>query len=704
MPILGSDEVKLVYEAKYSVKADTTGSQTFAQKESAKPALKKFLKGSHYVSQGLYIWFYITNNAGMADILCRTVAPVYCFLLILLMGRLLWSRGGWTCIWGLAFLLSIPLLIHKTIGNSQDPGNLYLLILTLAWLAQALEEKHGGYYILFFFVLILSLLAARINYLLLIFIGASIVVVTLAKIKRGKIFISVLILALLTVFTVADITQKNKTGNGKEIIEKNIFRAANNYYANKDLMNEIQDNSENEFQRLLKEKYALLKRLFKKSDYNIIPFTAIVGVLIWSIYMPRKPDIDFIILSSMLSYIFLIAFNDSQFFTLSAIYLSKIRSNKYFLVYNRYLLITTIMMAYFSAIFFGKLFDTVKNRWIKWGISIVFILILISPIEKTLLNKKQSLGIDDWTKILTGSEYEKLIRYREGYGQIIKYIKENVKDNEIIMTPTRYKFIPYYSEKICLDAENFLTGKAIKKKSPEKLFRLLKENGVAYILPTEKGRVYSYIEETPFQKVIRDIAYAYVAFDNSHWRMYKLRDEVKKTIEIPVIIPNGNFEKLNGNHPLNWNVYGVNTGSVIDPKNINWGIIAPKKQFKRKAVYIENPGSQTSYLYTGPGDFRYPPSHYGSGNYKLENSTNYLVKYSVKGSRPVAMNFWLIEYDKSGNIKWNLKEHMLNMKFAEMIASFNTGDNAREYRIAFHVFDDVRLSVKEVSVIKKAID
>ena len=703
LPIIGSDEIKLVYNAKYRVENDIFNRQKIDRNIKLKSSLNRFFRGYHYTTQGLYEWFFITNNEKMADLLCRTAAPIYYLYLMLLLGGLLWYRGEWACIWGFTLFLSIPLLIHKTIGNSQDPGNLYLMTLTLAWLAQAFEEKHAKYFILFAIILLFSLLSANINFLLILFAGISAINIILVKLKNGSIFILVLIICLISIFIISDIVEIDEKIDAKDQIQQNLFREANNYHANKDILNRFQSNNSKGLYGLLDKKWVLLKSLFEIDNFNIIPYAGMVGILVWAIYVREKQVIEIIMLSSILTYLFLIAFQDSHFFSVSAVYLSKIKSNPYFLVYSRYLLINIIMMAFFSAILLGKIFNRLRVRWIRWGLAIIIMSILSVPIKQTLFNRKQSLGIDDWKKVFYASDHEKLISYREGYGKIIQFIEENVKDNEAILTPTRYKFIPYYSQKNCYDVEN-IKLKKLSNHNAKEIFDYMKSQNIAYILPTEKGRDYSFIEQSPIKKIINDISLSYIAFDNAHWRMYKLRDEIKITTEIPVIIPNGNFKILNGNHPSNWNVYAVNSGSVIDPKNINWGTIVPKKQLKQNSVYIKNPGSQTTYLYTGPGDLRHPPSRYGGDQYKLENSINYLIKYTVKASRPVSMNFWLIEYDESGKIKWNLKKHMLNTNFSEMIASFNSSDSAHEYRIAFHIFDDAMIYIKDLSMKKKILD
>ena len=689
LPIVGSDQVKFVWNSKntYGVATDIDNKNIDINRFNK---LKEILKGNKS-PEALYTWFFLTNKPVMADILCRTMAPIYYLFLMILIGYLLWERGKWTFIWALVFFASIPLMIHQTIGNSQDPERIYLFILTFAWLAYAIERKKVGYFIFWIIILWFSIFSARANYLLIYFSITSILTLLLLKLKRGNIILCAIIFLSILIFFGFDIVTVAK--HEKKLGVGGIY----NYSANMSILNEINKYEGSEYLKLMRAKYILLRKIFNKDNYyNVIPILAIVSISIWLIYFKEKEYIDKIFFVSLLAYMFLVAFHNNDIFLHSRIYRVKVSENPYFLVYDRYLLLTLPFMVHFSAILFGEIFKKIRIEWTKIAIALIVLIILFIPVKSRLINKKAGLGIDDWKKIFSASDYEKLMSYRGGYGKIIDFIRENVGKEDRILTETYFKFIPYYSERECINSGSL--KKKILRLDSEKIYEEMKEMGIKYILPTEKGRAFSDITQSPIQKVINDIGLAYIIYDSEHWRMYKLREEIKEVNKIPINIPNRKFEELDGNHPENWSVYSEIPGLVIDVNKINWGISDDAESTKDRICFLKNSETQSGYVYTGLGNFRYPPSSFMDDRYKIKASTYYYLKWNVKGSRPVQMNFWLIEYDQNGRIKWNLKKHMLNTSFKEMVASFKTGENAKEYRIAFHIFDAATLSIEDIEM------
>lgn len=685
LPIIGADPIKFAYYAKHAIAERLDTPEKIPQKNHDAYQTLRGILGKHYPTTGLYLWFFLTNHPKKADLLCRTVTPFYYLFLMIIIGYLLWSRGEWTVLWGILLFSFIPYLVSQTIGNSQDPGNLFLLMLTLAWLAYAIREKKVSYFITLMVILILAVFAARINYLLIYFCFTSILVLMILRLKRRKLVLWVLIGTLLTVFFAVDIINIGTGKNNKLIIEKSDIQTANNYRANREILNDINKYKGNHYLQLLIKKTKIFTNLFNDIHFNYYAILAIIAISFWIIYVRDKNTIEVILSTAILSYLFLIAFNDNNLFLFSNVYRAKIRSNEFFLLYIRYLFPLIVMLVIFNAIFIAQMTRKLSGKVSRPIVVILALIFLFIPVKGRLLNHKQSLGIDDWKKIFTASENQKLFSYRNDYGKIIKFIRTSVRKNEKILTPTIFKFIPYYSNRQCIDSKAL--GKKILEKDPEYIYRKMRAKGITYILPTDKFRLFSYLEP-PIDDILNNPSLTYIIYDSKRWRMYKLRKKIKPFNEKLVKIPNGRFLALDGNKPRAWN--------CTIPENENWGIINHTEN--SRIILLNNIRDKKRRFYTGSGEYKLSPSHYNDYSYQINSSTYYKLRWSGKVSRPIQLKVWFLEYDHEGKMKRNLTKVMLSTKFREKSATFYTDENTKEYRILFQLSDVTELYLKDITL------
>jgi hypothetical protein len=685
LPILGADSLKFAYYAKATVEERINTSEVVLNKKFDSSIALRGLRGTHYSITGLYLWFFLTNSTEKADLLCRTVAPFYYLFLMILICCILWQRGEWTVLWGSLLFSFIPYLVSQTIGNSQDPGNFFLLFLTLVWLALAIEEKKIRYFIVWLVILFLAVFAARINYLLIYFSIASILGLMIFRLKRRKLVSGVLLCSLLGIFFTADIVSIVHKNNNDQALTKTTLQAAKNYRANRDVLNDINKYEDNRYLQLLIKKIKIFVNLFKDIHFNYNAFIAIIAVVFWIIYVRDKTTIEIILFTSILSYLFLIAFQDNKLFLFSNVYRAKIRGNPFFLVYIRYLLPLIVMLVIFNAKLLGQITRKTKNKVGRAIVVTVALIILFIPVQGRLLNKKQSLGIDDWKKIFAASEAEKLYSYRAGYGKIIDFIKTNVGEHDKILTPSKFKFIPYYSNRQCIGLKEL--GKKILKKEQEHLYSILKKKGITYILPTDKLRVFSYLKP-PIDDILNNPSLAYIVYDSERWRLYKLREKTKPFNENPVKIPNGTFSTLDGNKPQDWN--------CTIPENENWGIVSHAGN--SGIILLKNIKGKKRRFYTGSGEYKLPPSHFNDERYHINTSTYYKLRWSGRTSRPIQLKVWFLEYDRTGKITRNLAKVMMSTQFQEKSALFHTGENTKEYRILFQLTDVAELYLKDITL------
>jgi hypothetical protein len=685
LPIIGADPLKFAYYAKSTIEERIdTPEKTISGKLDISRSLRG-VKAKHYPIAGLYLWFFLTNDAVRADLLCRTATPLYYLFLMILIGFILWPRGEWTALWGIVLFAFIPYFISQTIGNAQDAGNLFLLLLSFVWLAHAIGKKKLSYFVTLAVILGITVLSARINFLVVFFFFTSIAVLIILRLKQRKLVIWLSICTLLTVFLAVDIVNLVTDGNSSAVKEITSFQEAKNYRANRAILNDINKNDGHGFTRLLIRKIKPFKNLFAAIHFNFYALLGIPAILFWVIYARDKNPIEVILLTSILSYLFLVAFHDSKLFLFSSVYREKINSNQFFLLYIRYLLPLFVMLAIFNAIFIAKMTLKLGGR-LSRPVAVIIVLIVLSiPVGGRLLNNKQSLGIDDWKKMFVASESEKLFSYRRGYGKIIEFIRANVKEKQRILTPTRYKFIPYYSNRRCIGSRAL--GKKVLSKPTKKLFQELKARGIAYILPTDKFRLISYLKP-PIENLINNPSFAYIVYDSQHWRMYKLRKKIKRYHEETVSIPNGKFSALDGNKPRDWN--------CTIPQEKDWGIVSPTES--SGIIFLTNRRSKKRRLYTGSGEYKLPPSHFNDQRYPINASTYYKLWWKAKASRPILLMVRFLEYDHAGKIKQKSTRVLLSTQFKEKFVTIYTEPNTREYRILFQIFDAAQLYLKDITL------
>ena len=696
IPILGADQLRHLWRARNTVQTrvgqPAQGIETVDQPQ----ALIRIIKGNHSPT-ALYTWFFLTNAEPQADWLCRTVAPIQFLYLVILIVYLLWMTGRWQAFWGLMLICTVPFLCLQTIGNSQDTQRIYIFLLSFVWLAHALEKAKPGYFIVWLIFLWSSVFASRANYLAVLFSFIALCVYSILKLPKGRKLLIGLVTLVLSFFLFTDLFNRGSIRPIDPISILDKEHLANNYRTTSGLMNELRASGSdgNILLNAAGHKLLLLNKIFLNLNYfSAIPLLSVVSVLFYLFGYASRETTGNILLCVVGGYLFLVLFHQNRLFMVSSIYRDKIGANQFFLLYDRYILLIVPAMVYFCALFLGALTERIRWNWLAGTVIGSAVIALFIPLSPFLLNNKASKGLDDWKKIFSASEDQKLLSYRGGYTQLIEFINQKTEKSARILTDYHFKLIPYYCRRQTINASvmaNKVSG--LSEREPVEVYKVLKEYQVDYILPTVKSRLFSYVDHTAIQKVVNDVSLVEVVYEDRHWRMVKLRERPIEILCRPVAVPSSDLSAGgDGARPVNGEPRGLGSGD-------RWGVHFAGGDSGKARLSLRKAQQGSSVMYTGPGGNRFPPGSYCDGRYGLHPQTTYRLKWTASGSAPALLETAIVSYDENGRADRHYKRQILAANPEEMETSFTVkGEVGGEYRIAFTVRDPVTVWIGDMQL------